>query len=119
MNLLGASGGSSDRKGRRLHHPASRWLVSGMVEGAGFLDFVFRLAHEHRLRGWVRYSAGQVEIVAAGTSLQRQVFARDLVQRAPATAQPQISRCEPLSGVAMKDFRILAGDERQAGDDRG
>jgi hydrogenase maturation protein HypF len=119
MNLLGASSRGSKRKGRPFHHPASRWLVSGMEEGVGFCDFVYRLAHEHRLRGWIRYSAGQAEIVAAGTVLQRQVFARDLVQHAPAAAHLRISRCEPLSGVVMKDFRVLAGDECQTDDGRG
>jgi hydrogenase maturation protein HypF len=119
MNLLGAPSRSSKRRGGPFHHPASRWLVSGSVEGVGFCDFVYRLAHEHRLRGWVRYSAGQVEIVAAGTVLQRQVFVRDLVQHAPAAERLRISRCEPLSAVVIKDFRVLAGDECQTDDSRG
>ena len=107
MNLLGAYNRGPKRRRKAAHRPALRWLVSGVVQGIGFRSFVYRLAHKHSLRGWVRHYRGQVEIVAAGTADQLQAFERDIVQRAPAMAHPQINHSEPLDGVTLKDFRIL------------
>ncbi|MEN8764096.1 MAG: carbamoyltransferase HypF [Thiogranum sp.] len=116
MNLLGSSSRRSDGKRKVAHGPATRWLVSGVVQGVGFRPFVYRLAREHRLKGWVRNCVGQVEIVASGTADQLQAFARGLVQQAPAIAHPVISHSEPLDGVTLKDFRILASETARAGD---
>jgi len=116
MNLLGTSGRNSERKRKAACRPATRWLVSGVVQGVGFRPFVYRLAREHCLKGWVRNCVGQVEIVASGTADQLQAFAQDLVQRAPAIAHPLIRHSEPLDGVTLKDFRILASETTQASD---
>jgi hydrogenase maturation protein HypF len=119
MNLLGASSRRPQRKRKLPRHPATRWLVFGVVKGAGFRVFVYRLAHEYQLTGWVRRYVGGVEIVAAGALHQRQAFARDLVRRAPAMTHPQISHCEPLGGLIMQDFRILDDHVPAAGDKPG
>ncbi|MGI9320178.1 MAG: carbamoyltransferase HypF [Thiogranum sp.] len=116
MNLLGASSQRSDGKRKVAHRPAIRWLVSGVVQGVGFRPFVYRIAREHRLKGWVRNCLGLVEIVATGTADQLRAFEQDLVQRAPAIAHPQISHSESLDGVTLKDFRILASETGQASD---
>ena len=91
--------------------PAMRWVVSGVVQGVGFRPFVYRLACEYRLKGWVRNGAGQVEIVAAGAAQQLQDFARGLIERAPEIAHPRITHCEPLDGVTLEDFRIIGSEE--------
>ena len=116
MNLLGTSGRNSERKRKAACRPATRWLVSGVVQGVGFRPFVYRLAREHCLKGWVRNCVGQVEIVASGTADQLQAFAVDLVQGAPAIAHPLISHSEPLDGVTLKDFRILASETTRSSD---
>jgi len=36
--------------------------VTGVVQGVGFRPFVYRLARRFELQGWVRNSAGDVEI---------------------------------------------------------
>lgn len=38
-----------------------RLLVEGVVQGVGFRPFLWRLAHRHGLRGWVRNAAAAVE----------------------------------------------------------
>jgi len=116
MNLLGASSQSSDGTRKAAHRPAIRWLVSGVVQGVGFRPFVYRIAKQHRLKGWVRNCLGQVEIVASGTADQLRAFEQGLVQQAPAIAHPEISHSEPLDGVTLKDFRILASEAGQASD---
>ena len=116
MNLLGASSRRSERRRKVVHRPAIRWLVSGVVPGVGYRSLVYRSARKHSLKGWVRHYLGQVEIVAAGSASQLQAFEQDFVQRTPPTVHPQISHSEPLDGVTLKDFRILAGETIQASD---
>ncbi len=45
---------------------ARRWRVGGRVQGVGFRPFVYRLAQEYQLSGWVRNDGGTVEIHAQG-----------------------------------------------------
>jgi len=40
--------------------------VSGLVQGVGFRPFIYRLATEHQLSGWVRNCVGVVEIHVQG-----------------------------------------------------
>ncbi len=116
MNLLGASSQSSDGTRKTAHRPTIRWLVSGVVQGVGFRPFVYRKAQQYRLKGWVRNCLGQVEVVASGTADQLRAFEQSLVQQAPAIAHPEISHSEPLDGVTLKNFRILASEAGQASD---
>lgn len=114
MNLLGHSRHGTERRRKAAHRPALRWLISGVVAGLGFRAFVYQLAREYGLKGWVRNYLGQVEIVAAGTTDQLQAFEREFMQRARAIACPRISHCDSLDGVTLKDFRILASQTGQA-----
>src|SRR3990172_4594913 len=61
--------------------------VRGTVQGVGFRPFVFRLAERHGLTGWVRNTAGQVEIEVDGASDILEVFLRELRSEAPAIAR--------------------------------
>ena len=52
--------------------------IRGTVQGVGFRPFVFRLAERHGLTGWVRNSAGQVEIEVDGASETLDTFVDEL-----------------------------------------
>ena len=68
--------------------PARRIEIGGVVQGVGFRPFVYRLARELGLRGWVRNGAGIVEILAAGSEVALAEFAEALIAQAPGAAQP-------------------------------
>jgi hydrogenase maturation protein HypF len=63
---------------------ARRIRVTGIVQGVGFRPFVWRLAHERQLSGWVRNDAQGVEMVVQGKS----ALLDDLVQRLRTDAPP-------------------------------
>lgn len=60
--------------------------VSGVVQGVGFCPFVWRLASELNLSGWVRNDGRDVEIEACGTAEQIHEFIARLQQEAPPLA---------------------------------
>lgn len=57
--------------------------VRGIVQGIGFRPFVYRLAKEHGLKGWVRNTSGSVEIEVEGDEKALQSFLNDLKQTPP------------------------------------
>ena len=61
--------------------------MRGVVQGVGFRPFVYRLAHEHRLTGWVRNTSGSVEIEVEGNGKAVQNFFSDLKAKAPPMAR--------------------------------
>jgi hydrogenase maturation protein HypF len=61
--------------------------VRGVVQGVGFRPFVYRLAHEHRLTGWVLNHSGGVEIEVEGLSSDLDSFVHDLTAQAPPMAR--------------------------------
>ena len=80
--------------------------VCGVVQGVGFRPFVYRLAHEHNLKGWVRNTSGNVEIEAEGEEESCKNFLADLEAEAPPMAH--IERVEatfyPVKGYT--EFKI-------------
>jgi hydrogenase maturation protein HypF len=86
---------------------ARRWLISGRVQGVGFRPFVFRLAHQYGLAGWVRNSGGTVEIHAQGASEQLRLFGEALLVRAPPAALARLLDVKPTSVESNEGFRIL------------
>lgn len=65
---------------------AERLRVRGIVQGVGFRPFVYRLAADHALGGWVLNDADGVEIHVEGAEEAIRAFARRLAKEAPAAA---------------------------------
>jgi hydrogenase maturation protein HypF len=86
--------------GLRIH-------VRGTVQGVGFRPFVFRLAERHGLTGWVRNTAGQVEIDVDGSSATLETFVRELRTHAPEVARIDevVTMTRPAAGYDA--FAIL------------
>jgi hydrogenase maturation protein HypF len=64
--------------------------MTGRVQGVGFRPFVYRLAHEHALDGYVCNLRGDVEVVVCGGPSSVDAFIVDIVARAPPLARPAI-----------------------------
>jgi len=61
--------------------------VRGVVQGVGFRPFVYRLAQEYSLKGWVRNTSGNVEIEVEGNGGVLENFLSDLQTKAPPMAR--------------------------------
>lgn len=83
-----------------------RIQIQGVVQGVGFRPFVYRLACDHALKGWVRNTSAGVEIAVEGLVAQLDVFLHDLEAQAPPLARIEslmVSEAEP---EGYTDFRI-------------
>ncbi len=87
---------------------AKRLLLGGRVQGDGFRPFVFRLAHEFGLSGFVRNLKGEVEVVVFAAPAIVDDFARALVERAPPLAQPKVLEIRECAAPRADGFEIAA-----------
>ena len=89
--------------------PAERLKVTvrGAVQGVGFRPFVYRLARELGLTGWVRNFPGGVEIEAEGDRAALDSFLLRLDRERPPRASLHGMECTVLDAAGYEDFSIL------------
>ncbi|HEX7436759.1 MAG TPA: carbamoyltransferase HypF [Caldimonas sp.] len=81
----------------------------GAVQGVGFRPFVFRLAHELGLAGWVFNDADGVSIEVQGPAFALDSFEQRLRTDAPPLARVETLRATARARVGREEgFRILA-----------
>ena len=61
--------------------------INGIVQGVGFRPFIYNLALEHNLTGWVCNSASGVDIEVTGEAGDVTNFTAAIPQQAPPLAQ--------------------------------
>ncbi|MDX9706957.1 MAG: carbamoyltransferase HypF [Azospira sp.] len=91
--------------------------VTGVVQGVGYRPFVWRLANELKLAGWVRNTGGGVEIEARGRPPQVNALIERLSREAPPLARVDGVRAQPVvwRGDKGEGFVILdSGDADRA-----
>ncbi|MGC8874149.1 MAG: carbamoyltransferase HypF [Chloroflexia bacterium] len=77
-------------------HSAIRVHIRGIVQGVGFRPFVYNLATELGLSGWVRNSSSGVEIEAFGPEVLLSAFVRRLQEEAPPLARIDTFQVAPI-----------------------
>ncbi len=96
---------------RQLKHIS----VQGVVQGVGFRPFVFRLARECNLNGWVLNTSSGVEIEVDGAGQAIDRFLGRLVHEAPPLAHIDGLRVTPPAG----SNRYTSFEIRKSREDRG
>ena len=89
--------------------------VRGVVQGVGFRPFIYRLAHEHNLTGWVRNTSGNVEIEVEGDELALKSFLADLKAKTPPVAHIESVEATFHAPEGYTGFEIRAS-ETEAGE---
>ena len=87
---------------------ARRIRVTGIVQGVGFRPFVWRLAQELKLAGWVRNDSDGVEIAAEGAVAQIALLLERLRSDAPTLARVDSVLAEDAVSGGSADFTIIA-----------
>jgi len=87
---------------------AAQFTLTGHVQGVGFRPFVYRLATQHQLTGYVQNRLGEVDIVACGQPDAIKQFHADLIEQAPPLARPRVTHFEQVDPVDFDAFEIIA-----------
>lgn len=92
---------------QRFKAEALRIRVAGVVQGVGFRPFVWRLAQELGLSGWVRNDAAGVEIHLEGEGTAFETFIARLKSEAPPLARVDAVDVTPSEPLRLDAFRIV------------
>jgi hydrogenase maturation protein HypF len=99
--------GTAYRRGSP-EHERIRLRVDGTVQGVGFRPFVYRLAGELQLGGWVRNDGRGVELEIEGPCEAVRAFAERLTAEAPPMARVERVRSEPQPLRGERRFWIAS-----------
>ena len=80
--------------------------ITGVVQGVGFRPFVYRLAKDHGMAGWVRNTSSGVEVDVEGDASAVENFARGLRTEAPPLARIEAFREDEAPAVGYTGFEI-------------
>jgi hydrogenase maturation protein HypF len=86
--------------------------IRGVVQGVGFRPFVYRLAHEHGLAGWVLNGEEGVSIHAEGPEKALWRFAEELRLQAPPAAVISDIEVELVANTGLTSFEIRESERR-------
>lgn len=87
--------------------------ITGQVQGVGFRPFIYRLARQHHLTGWVRNQSGEVMLRVQGTLADIKIFQQEILTRHPPLAEPHIDRVKCVSEKHMPAFTIISSEVSQ------
>src|SRR5678816_1362846 len=90
--------------------------VRGAVQGVGFRPFVFRLAEELDLAGWVLNDNRGVILEVEGSQPSLEDFRTRIEQERPAPAVVQAVEARWMAPRAERGFRIVASEGQAATD---
>ncbi len=82
--------------------------VSGIVQGVGFRPFIYRLAKQHGLSGFVTNTTSGVMIEAEGLATQLDSFLHDIQNTPPPLAKIDSIASESTSLVGEREFTVHA-----------
>lgn len=93
---------------------SQRIRVTGVVQGVGFRPFVWRLAQQLQLSGWVRNDAQGVELLAQGEAAQLTELLERLRSDAPPLARVDTVQAQAAEADPFTTFSILESQSGQA-----
>jgi len=96
-----------------MRKKAKRIIVIGLVQGVGFRPFVYRLAREKELNGYVKNTGGnEVEIHVEGEERKIKEFIFNLKTNPPKNSRIEKIIVQPTILRGYNDFRIEKSSEK-------
>ncbi|MDO8963448.1 MAG: carbamoyltransferase HypF [Coriobacteriia bacterium] len=90
----------------------ARVSVTGVVQGVGFRPFVYNLARQRGLTGWVNNTAEGVTVVIEGDPAAVAAFPEEVRSLAPPMAVVESVSAESVEPSGFTDFSIRASEAR-------
>ncbi|MFN8206274.1 MAG: carbamoyltransferase HypF [Bacteroidales bacterium] len=84
-----------------------RIQIAGLVQGVGFRPFLYRLAHNHQLTGWVKNTGSGVELRVSSSKDNLRKFIDCIPEMAPRASQLAHIDVEQIDAESFPDFRII------------
>ena len=81
--------------------------VRGRIQGVGFRPFIYRLASDHKLHGWVNNQTSHVKIHIEGTKENVNSFIHDIRAKAPPISIIDDLKAYTSSFEEFEDFSII------------
>lgn len=81
--------------------------IKGQVQGVGFRPFVYVLAHEYALTGWVNNTVDGVHVVFNADRQLAEAFEAALIARAPALSRITSSELHQTQASSFDHFQII------------
>ena len=103
---------SVDAKSNHLR--ACRVSIRGVVQGVGFRPFVYRIAVQHRVAGWVLNGEAGVEIHAEAASADLEKFLTELKDGPPPAAHISHFELRDIEVEGIADFQIHTSQHEAA-----
>ena len=94
---------------------ACQILIYGIVQGVGFRPFIYRIANQHSIRGWVINTSNGVEIKAVGLRPDLDLFILAIEQQAPPLSRINSLQHAPSTLEEFPDFQILQSRSVEGG----
>ena len=92
---------------------ALKILTQGIVQGVGFRPYVYRLAYDLNLKGYVRNLGNVVEIIVEGENTND--FLKRLEKELPPIAEIDSVTCEEIELNNYEDFKIIESGDSYSG----
>jgi len=92
-----------------MSQESNTWHIylSGLVQGVGFRPFVYNLALEHHLNGWVNNDVDGLHIVFNGSKIRADQFYNEILSHPPYLAQITSSSLTAAVNEEFQDFQII------------
>ncbi len=89
-----------------IYFTSYRLTITGQVQGVGFRPFIYRIARQHQLRGWVKNYSGEVVILVQGEKQQLELFKQAIISQHPPLAIPFIASVKTVVHEYLSSFVI-------------
>lgn len=81
-------------------------VITGQVQGVGFRPFIYRMAKQYKLRGWVKNCSGEVIVLVQGEKQHLESFKQAVLEQHPPLAMPFIDSVCTVEDEDLNSFII-------------